>query len=226
MINKRVTSLAAALDGLAPGHSVMISGFGGAGVPYALIGELGRREVGELELIVNGVRHVSDVAPQLFSDARVRKVVCSAARGRGREPDVYEKQWFDGALEIEMVPQGTLAERIRAGGAGIAAFFTPTAVGTSLADGKEVRVFNGREHVLESALVADFALLRAHSADRLGNVRFHGSQGNFGPSMASAARIAVVEVEQFVEGELGPREIDIPGVYVQRVVVVPRGAAG
>lgn len=226
MIDKSVEGPAEALAGLGDGMSVMVSGFGGAGVPVALLRALDAAGAKNLTLIVNAARFVYYNAAALFDDRRVRRVVCSAARHRESESSAYERQWTAGELEIEMVPQGTLAERIRAGGAGIPAFFTPTGVGTELTAGKEVRRFDGRDCVLETALTADYAILRAHVADRWGNVRFHGTQANFGPAMASAARIAVVEVDHISDGPLDPLGVHLPGIHVDRVVAVSRQARG
>lgn len=218
MIDKRVKTVEAALDGLGDGASILISGFGGAGVPFALIRALDETGARDLTLIMNGVRYVDGFAPRIFGDRRVSRVVCSAARSRGPNTSNYERQWLDGELEIEMVPQGTFAERIRAGGAGIPAFFTPTAVGTQLAEGKEIREFQGRPCVLEQAITADFALIRAARADRWGNVRFRGAQGNFALAMAMAARTAVVETGSATDDPIEPDNIHIPGILVDRVI--------
>jgi 3-oxoadipate CoA-transferase, alpha subunit len=219
-LGKSVASADEALADLGDGASVMISGFGGAGSPLALMRALERRRVRDLTVIINSVRHLYDAAPALFDERRVIRAICSAARGRGRAPVAFEEQWFAGSLEVELVPQGSFAERIRAGGAGIPAFFTPTGVGTDLAVGKEVREIGGRACVLEHALRADFAFLHADVADRFGNVVFRGSQANFGPAMAAAARVAVVEVGRLADTPLDPHRIDVPGIYVDRVVVV------
>ena len=221
MIDKRVESAAAALAGIEDGASVMISGFGGAGVPANLIRELSRTGVRDLSVVTNSMRFIEGNAPEMLAEKRVVKCVCSAFRGRGKEPSNYELQWQAGELEIELSPQGTLAERIRAGGAGVPAFFTPTAAGLEVSAGKETREFDGRPCVLETALTADYAILRAALADRFGNLWFRGSQANFGPAMATASRIAIVEVAEFSEEPLPPEKIHLPGVYVDRVVVLP-----
>jgi 3-oxoadipate CoA-transferase alpha subunit len=220
-VDKSVDSIEAALAGLGDGASVMISGFGGAGSPTALVGGLERTGARDLTVVINSVRHLYDAAPALFEERRVKRAICSAARGRGSEPTPFEVQWFEGLLEVELVPQGSFAERIRAGGAGIPAFYTPTGVGTELAEGKESREFDGRWCVLEHALRADFAFLHADTADRFGNVVFRGSQANFGPAMAAAATVAVVEVSRILPTPLDPHRIDLPGIYVDRVVVEP-----
>ncbi len=221
MIDKRVDSAAAALADLPDGASIMISGFGGPGVPANLIRALDATGARNLTLITNSLRFIEGQAPRMLEDKRVVKAVCSAFRGRGETPSAYELQWQAGELEIDLSPQGTLAERIRAGGAGIPAFFTPTAAGVQLGEGKETREFNGRPCVLETALTADYAILRAAEADRFGNLRFRGSQANFGPAMATAARIAIVEVQHFSETPLAPEQIGLSGVYVQRVIHLP-----
>jgi 3-oxoacid CoA-transferase A subunit len=216
MIDKRVETIEAALDGLGDGASILVSGFGGAGVPFALIRALENMPVRNLTLILNGIRFVDGFAPRIFGDRRVSRVICSAARSRGRDTANYERQWLDGLLEIEMVPQGTFAERMRAGGAGVPAFYTPTAVGTDLADGREVREFQGRPCVLETAITADFALIRAARADRWGNVRFRGAQGNFG--LAMAIRTTVVETDNATDEPIEPDSIHVPGIYIDRVI--------
>ncbi len=221
MIDKRVPSLEAALAGLTSGMTLMMSGFGGAGAPVNLMRALARHDARDLTVIINSLRFLEGQAPSLFDDRRVIAAVCSAFRGRGATPSAYERQWQEGALKIELSPQGTFAERIRAGGAGIPAFFTPTAAGLELGEGKEVRSFDGRPAVLETALKADFAFLRAAEADRMGNIRFHGTQGNFGPAMAMASKVAVVEVGVVSETLLPPDRIHCPGVYVNRVIHAP-----
>jgi len=221
MIDKRISEVAEALEGLPDGATVMISGFGGAGLPVVLIKALEATSASGLTLILNSLRFIETYAPSLFIDRRVIKTVSSAARSRGKGTAVYEYQVEEGFLEAEIVPQGTFAERIRAGGSGIPAFFTPTGVGTKLTEGKEVREFDGRPCVLEPAMTADFALMRATAADRWGNVNFIGTQSNFGPAMAMAAKTTVVEVDEISDEPLDPRVIDIPGIFTQRVLAVP-----
>ena len=217
MIDKRVKSLEVALDGFGDGSSVLVNGFGGAGVPFTLIKAIENTSAKNLTLILNSIRFVDGFAPQIFAERRVSKVICTAARSRGHDTANYEHQWLDGDLEIEMVPQGTFAERIRAGGAGIPAFFTPTGAGTELADGKETRDFNGKPCVLEHAITADFAIIRAAQADRWGNVRFRGTQGNFGLAMAMAAKTTVVETDDAGDKAIPPGDVHIPGIYVDHV---------
>lgn len=221
MIDKRVESVEAALTDMRDGASVMISGFGGAGTPANLMRGLDACGAKDLTVIVNSLRFLEGQAPGLFAEKRVKRAVCTAARGRGKTPSDYELQWQAGKLEVDMCPQGTFAERIRAGGAGIPAFYTPTAAGVALGKGKELRMFEGRPCVLEMALRADFAIMRGAEADRFGNVRFRGSQANFGMAMAPAADVAIVEVQAFSETPLAPEDIDLPGVYVQRIVLAP-----
>ncbi len=221
MIDKRVETTEEAMAGIADGASVMISGFGGAGLPVVLIKALEAASVGNLTLILNSLRFIETYAPRLFSEQRVSKAISSAARGRGRDSSEYELQLEKGLLELELVPQGTFAERMRAGGSGIPAFYTPTGAGTKLTEGKEARDFDGRPCILETAIRADFALMRGSVADRWGNVSFRGTQSNFGPVMAMAADIAVVEVDEVSEEPLPPNSIDIPGIFVQRILAVP-----
>ncbi len=218
MIDKRVETMEAALDGLDDGARVMVSGFAGAGFPVTLVRALEARDAGDLTILVNSVRIVEDHAPRLFTERRVARVISSAARGRQKGPTVFEQRWLAGEIDLELVPQGSFVERIRAGGAGIPAFFTPTGAGTALAEGREVRQFDGLECVLEHALRADFALLRADRANRWGNVSFRGSQQNFAPAMASAATTTVVEVATISDEPLDPHAVDISGIFVQRLI--------
>ncbi|MGZ0187459.1 MAG: CoA transferase subunit A [Alphaproteobacteria bacterium] len=222
MIDKRVPSALAAVADVQNGATIMMAGFGGAGAPVVLMRALEAGSARDLTIIMNSLRALEGEAPAMFEDRRVVSAICSAFRGRGKGPSAYELQWQAGELEVELSPQGTFAERIRAGGAGIPAFYSPTAAGITLSDGKEVRDFNGRPAVLETALTADFTFLRAAEVDRMGNVRFHGSQANFGPAMATAAKVTIVETAEFSETVLTPDRIDLPGVYVNRVVVAPK----
>jgi 3-oxoadipate CoA-transferase alpha subunit len=219
-IDKRVSSAQAAMEGVQDGAVVMISGFGGAGFANVLIKALSEHPVKDLTLVVNSATHPYSLTHLLIEKRQVRKIICTAARGRGRELSVFEQQWRDGLVELECVPQGTFSERIRAAGAGIPAFFTPVGFGTELTKGREVRVFNGREHVLEEAIFADLALIRADRADRYGNLAFRYAQPNFGPAMATAAKLTVAEVRAFDEAPMAHAEVQLPGVYVDRVVTV------
>jgi 3-oxoacid CoA-transferase A subunit len=219
-IDKRVSSTAQALDGVSDGATVFITGFGGAGFPNQLIRALRDRAPKNLTLVVNSATHRYSVTHELIAADLVRKVICTAARGHDKEPSAFETRWMANKIELEMVPQGTFTERIRAGGAGIPAFYTPVGFGTELAEGKEVRRFGDRDFVLEHAITGDLALVRADTADRTGNLVFNYAQMNFGPVMATAAKLAVAEV-RIVTDDLLPRErIQLPGVYVDRVVAV------
>jgi 3-oxoadipate CoA-transferase alpha subunit len=216
-IDKRV-SFADALDGVSDGATVFITGFGGAGFPNKLLGALRDKGPKNLTLVVNSATHRYSLTHELIAADLVRKVICTAARGHDKEPSPFETRWMAGRIELEMVPQGTFTERIRAGGAGIPAFFTPVGFGTELAKGKEVRRFGNRDFVLEHAICGDLALVRADTADRTGNLVFNYAQMNFGPVMATAAKLAVAEVRT-VTDDLLPRErIQLPGVYIDRVV--------
>jgi len=221
MIDKQVSSVAEALAGLGDGASVMIGGFGGVGFPVSLLRGIEAAGVRGLTIVCNSLRYIHTYAPLLFDDGRVARVVCSAARGQGAEPQSYERQWADGRLDVEIVPQGSFVERIRAGGAGVPAFYTPTGVGTEIASGKEVRTFGGRPCVLETAITADFAIFRAHAADRWGNLTFLGSQANFSPALATAARVTAVEVDEVRPEPIPPRLIDVSGIHVKRVIALP-----
>jgi 3-oxoacid CoA-transferase A subunit len=217
-IDKRAGTAAEALAGVADGATVFISGFGGAGFPNVLIRALRDRGPKQLTLVVNSATHRYSMTHELIEAGLVCKVICTAARGHSKEPSPFERQWMEGKIELECVPQGTFTERIRAGGAGIPAFYTPVGVGTELAQGKEVRSFGGREFVLEEAIKGDLALVRADIADRYGNLTFRYAQMNFGPVMATAAACVVAEVRAV---ESIPHErVQLPGLYVDRVVTV------
>jgi 3-oxoadipate CoA-transferase, alpha subunit len=220
-IDKRVASAAEALADVADGATVFISGFGGAGFPNVLIRALRDRGPKNLTLVVNSATHRYSYTHELIEAGLVRKVVCTAARGHTKEPSPFERLWMEGKIELECVPQGTFTERIRAGGAGIPAFFTPVGFGTELTSGKEVRSFDGRDYVLEHAMTADVALVRADTADRYGNLSFRYAQMNFGPVMATAATLAVAEVRAVLDEPMPHEHVQLPGVYVDRVVTVP-----
>jgi 3-oxoadipate CoA-transferase, alpha subunit len=219
-IDKRVASAAVALEGVSDGATVFISGFGGAGFPNILISALREHGARELTIVVNSATHRFSLTHTLIEAGQVRKVIASAARGRETGLSVFETLWRDGKIELECVPQGTLAERIRAGGAGIPAFYTPVGVGTDLAKGKEVRRFGERDHVLETAISGDLALIRADTADRYGNLAFRYAQANFGPAMATAAKLAVAEVRAVRDEPMQHTEVQLPGIYVDRLVAV------
>jgi 3-oxoadipate CoA-transferase, alpha subunit len=222
MINKIVQTMADALAGVRDGSVVLIGGFGSIGQPNALIEGLIEQGAKDLTVVANnsGVGHVGLAA--LLETGRVRKIICSFPRTA--DPVVFEKLWREGRIELECVPQGTMAERMRAAGAGIPAFFTPTAVGTKLAAGKEEREINGRRYILEDALFGDVALVEAWESDRWGNLTYTSSARNFNPVMATAAKLTIVQSQHIVElGALDPEKIVTPGIYVNRVLHVPYG---
>jgi 3-oxoacid CoA-transferase A subunit len=219
-IDKRAANAAEALKDVADGATVLISGFGGAGFPNVLVRALRDRGPKELTLVVNSATHRYSLTHELIEAGLVRKVICTAARGHSKEPSAFEKLWANGKIELECVPQGTFAERIRAGGAGIPAFYTPVGFGTELAKGKEVRNFKDRDYVLEQALTGDVALIRADTADRYGNLSFRYAQMNFGPVMATAAKLAIAEVRAMLDEPMPHDKVRLPGAYIDRVVTV------
>jgi 3-oxoadipate CoA-transferase alpha subunit len=213
-----------AVEVVTDGSSVMVGGFGPTDAPTFLIEALARRPLRDLTLICNGPtgRPGGKDSSLLVERGQVRKVICSFPLGprTGREMTAFERLFRDGQIELELVPQGTLVERIRAGGAGIGAFFTPTGVGTEFADGKELRRIDGQDQILEYALRADFSLIRAHRADRYGNLVYRLARRNFNPSMAMAARTTIAEVGEVLDpGELDPDTIHTPALFVQRMAV-------
>ena len=219
-IDKRAANAAEALADVSDGATVFISGFGGAGFPNVLIRALRDHGAKNLTLVVNSATHRYSLTHELIEAGLVRKVICTAARGHSKEPSAFERLWMDGKIELECVPQGTFTERIRAGGAGIPAFYTPVGFGTELAQGKEVRSFQDREYVLEQALKGDVALVRADVADRYGNLSFRYAQMNFGPVMATAATLAIAEVRAIMDEPMPHDRVGLPGVYIDRVVAV------
>jgi 3-oxoadipate CoA-transferase, alpha subunit len=219
-IDKRVNSTAEALDGVSDGATVFITGFGGAGFPNKLIRALRDKGPKNLTIVVNSATHRYSLTHELIAADLVRKVICTAARGHDKEPSPFETRWMENKIELEMVPQGSFTERIRAGGAGIPAFYTPVGFGTELAEGKEVRRFGDRDYVLEHAISGDLALVRADTADRTGNLIFRYAQMNFGPVMATAAKLAVAEVREIANDLLPHERVQLPGMYVDRVVAV------
>ena len=221
MIDKTVPDLTAAVAGIPDGATVMIGGFGTAGMPSALIDALIVQGARDLTVVNNNAGNGETGLAALLKAKRVRKVICSFPRQT--DSYVFDALYHAKAIELELVPQGNLAERIRAAGAGIGAFFTPTGYGTDLAVGKETREINGRQYVLEYPIHADFALIKALAADRWGNLVYRKTARNFGPVMASAAACTVVQVDRIVPlGDLEPDAIVTPGIHVQRVVQVPR----
>jgi len=219
MIDKIAADVAAAVRDVHDGATVMIGGFGTAGQPVELIDALLEQGARDLTVVNNNAGNGTTGLAALLAAGRVRKIICSFPRQV--DSQVFDGLYRSGTLELELVPQGTLAERIRAGGAGIAGFFTPTGFGTSLAEGKETRAFRGRNYVFEEALLADFALIKAHRGDRLGNLVYRKTARNFGPLMATAATTAIAQVSTIVEvGELDPEAVVTPGIFVQRIVEV------
>ena len=219
MISKIVESAAAAVADIRDGSTVMIGGFGSAGQPIELIDALLEQGAKDLTVVNNNAGNGTTGLAALLQAGQVRKIICSFPRQV--DSQVFDGLYRAGELELELVPQGTLAERIRAGGAGIAGFFTPTGFGTMLAEGKETRRINGRDYVLEQALSADYALIKAHRGDRLGNLVYRKTARNFGPLMVGAASVAIAQVSEIVEvGQLDPESVVTPGIYVQRVVAV------
>ena len=225
MIDKICQSLQAALQGVPDGATVMIGGFGGAGQPNELIDALIAQGARELTIVNNNAGNGETGLAALLKAGRVRKIICSVPRQA--DSQVFDGLYRAGKLELELVPQGNLAERIRAAGAGIGGFFTPTGYGTELAKGKETREINGRRHVLEFPIHADVALIKAERGDRWGNLVYRKTARNFGPIMATAAKLTVASVHDIVAlGEMDPEHIVTPGIFVQRVVQVPRSATG
>ena len=223
MINKIVQSVADALADVKDGSTVMLGGFGGAGMANELVDGLVAQGAKDLVLVSNNAGNGEIGIAALLKAGQVRKIICSFPRQA--DSYVFDGLYKSGKLELELVPQGNLAERIRAAGAGIGGFFTPTGYGTDLAKGKETREINGRMYVLESPIHADVALVKAEKGDRWGNLTYRKAARNFGPIMASAARCAVAQVYETVElGALDPEIIVTPGIFVARVVKVARAA--
>lgn len=221
MINKLCPSVEAALADVRDGSTVMIGGFGTAGIPNQLIDGLIAQGAKDLTIVNNNAGNGDTGLAALLKTGRVRKIICSFPRQA--DSHVFDALYRSGQIELELVPQGNLAERIRAAGAGIGAFFTPTGYGTQLAEGKETREINGRQYVLEYPIHADLALIKAERADRWGNLTYRMTARNFGPIMATASRCAVVEVPEIVElGALDPEAVVTPGIFVHRVVKVER----
>ena len=217
-IDKRVGSAAEALADVGDEAIVLISGFGGAGFPNLLIRALRERAAKELTLVVNSATHRYSLTHELIEAGLVRKVVCSAARGHDKGLSAFERLWVEGKIELVCLPQGTFAEAIRAGGAGIPAFYTPVGFGTELTQGKEVRRFGDRDCVLEPAITGDLALIRADEADLYGNLTFRYAQMNFSPAMATAAKLVVAEVRAVSQDPIPHERVQLPGVYVDRIV--------
>jgi 3-oxoadipate CoA-transferase, alpha subunit len=207
-----------AVRGISDGSIVLIGGFGRAGLPFALIDALRRGGARDLTVVNNNAGNGTTGLAALLAAGAVRKIICSFPRQT--DSFVFDELYRSGKIELEVVPQGNLAERIRAGGAGIGGFYTPTGVGTLLAEGKEERTIDGRQYVLEYPIKADVALIRAHRADRLGNLVYRKTGRNFGPIMATAAALTIVEVSELVPiGGIDPETVITPGIFVDRVVV-------
>ncbi len=217
MSNKVYDSAQAALNGVVQdGHTLAVGGFGLCGIPEALIAALKDTGVKQLTCISNNAGVDGFGLGLLLGTKQIKKMISSYV-GENKE---FERQFLSGELEVELTPQGTLAEKLRAGGAGIPAFFTPTGVGTVIAEGKEVREFNGKDYILEESLTADVALVKAYKADKAGNLVFRKTAQNFNPVCAMAGKITIAEGEQIVEiGDLDPDEIHLPGIYVNRIVL-------
>jgi 3-oxoadipate CoA-transferase alpha subunit len=219
VIDKRVPSVGAALQGIEDGATVLISGFGSSGVPATLIDGLIEQGARDLTVVTNNAGVGDTDVAALLRAGRVRKIICSYPRSEGSV--WFERLYKRGVLELELVPQGTMSERMRAAGAGLGGFFTPTGADTDLAHGKETRVLNGRLQVFEVPLQGDVALIKAHRADRWGNLVYRSAARNFGPTMAMAAKRTVVQVQEVVElGALDPEAVVTPGIFVDRVVCV------
>ncbi|MEY3504785.1 MAG: hypothetical protein RL349_1381 [Bacteroidota bacterium] len=213
-MNKVVKDPVAALEGIQDGMTLMVGGFGLCGIPENAIAQLVLMGTKNLTCISNNAG-VDDFGLGLLLQAKQVKKMVSSYVG---ENDEFERQMLSGELEVELIPQGSLAERCRAGGAGIPAFFTPAGYGTEVADGKEVRVFNGKPHILENALTADFAIVKAWKGDTEGNLIYKATARNFNPMMAMAGKITIAEVEELVPaGTLDPNQIHTPGIFIQRI---------
>ena len=220
MIDKRVKSLVDAVQGIKDGSTILVGGFGTSGRPNELLAallELGTREI---TIVANNATIGTDIIGDLMRARRIRKVVCSFPRGLYGKT-IFDELYASGEVELELVPQGTLAERIRAGAAGIGGFFTKTAAGTELAKGKETRLINGKQYVFEHPILGDIALIKAKQGDRWGNLVYHRGARVNNPVMAGAAKLTIAQVAEIVDlGVLDPEHIVTPGVYVDRLVEV------
>lgn len=222
MIDKFVSTVAAALDGVKDGATILVGGFGAVGQPDLLIEGLIEQGASGLTVVANNAGYGKVGLARLLAAGRVRRLICSYPRIPGSV--IFEELYRSGQLELELVPQGTLAERLRAAGAGIPAFYTPTSTGTLLADGKETRRIGTRDYVLEHALHGDLALIQAWQADRWGNLTYRASSRNFNPVMATAAQLTVAQVYHTADlGDLDPESVVTPGIYVDRILHHPAG---
>ena len=217
MIDKRVDTIDAALSGIEDGSTILVSGFGNAGSPIRLLEALIDQGATNLTIVSNNAGEGRFGLAALMKAGRVTKVICSYPRSAGSI--IFEELYDQGKIELEVVPQGTLSERMRAAGAGIGGFFTPTSAGTLLGANKETREIEGKVHVLETPLKGDIALLKADAGDRWGNLTFNKSARNFGPTMAMAAKLTIAEVKTIKElGEISPEHVVTPGIFVDRVI--------
>ncbi|KQQ57269.1 succinyl-CoA--3-ketoacid-CoA transferase [Pseudomonas sp. Leaf127] len=215
-LDKRVATYEQALAGLTDGMTVLCGGFGLCGIPENLIAQIRRMGIRDLTVVSNNCGVDGFGLGILLEDRQIRKMISSYVG----ENALFEQQLLNGELEVDLTPQGTLAEKLRAGGAGIPAFYTATGYGTPVAEGKESRQFKGRNYILEEAITGDFALVKGWKADHFGNVIYRHTAQNFNPLVATAGRITVVEVEEIVEpGELDPAQIHTPGIYVDRLIL-------
>ena len=219
MIQKIMPNVMEALRDIADNSTILISGFGDAGLPIFLLDALMEQGAKNLTIVSNNAGNKGVGIAKLIDGGRVKKIICSFPRQP--ESGAFDELYRQGKIELELVPQGTLAERIRAGGAGIGGFFTPTGFGTELAKDKECRAIDGINYVFEKAIKADYALIKADQGDRWGNLVYHGTGRNFAPIMATAARCTIAQVNQTVElGQLDPEVIVTPGIFVKRIVKV------
>lgn len=219
MVDKRVSSLEGAVADIHDGATVMIGGFGTAGLPTELIDALIDQGAGDLTIVNNNAGNGETGLAALLKARRVRKIICSFPRQA--DSQVFDALYRAGDIELELVPQGNLAARIQAAGAGLGAIFTPTGFGTLLAEGKETRLIGDRQYVLEYPIYADFALIKAHRGDRWGNLVYRKAARNFGPIMATAAACTIAQVDELVDlGELDPETVVTPGIFVKRVVAM------
>ncbi|TMP31245.1 CoA transferase subunit A [Pseudoalteromonas rubra] len=213
--DKVVSSYEAAMEGLKDGDTIIAGGFGLCGIPEGLIAEIKRKQTKELTVVSNNCGVDDFGLGILLHDRQIKKIIASYVG----ENALFEQQLLDGIIDVELTPQGTLAEKMRAGGAGIPGFYTATGYGTPVAEGKEVKEFDGRPYILEESITGEFAIVKAWKADRYGNLVFRHTAMNFNPMAATAGKITVAEVEEIVEpGELEPSEIHTPGIYVNRVI--------
>ncbi|ALU42232.1 MULTISPECIES: CoA transferase subunit A [Pseudoalteromonas] len=213
--DKVVSSYEAAMEGLKDGDTIIAGGFGLCGIPEGLIAEIKRKQTKELTVVSNNCGVDDFGLGILLHDRQIKKIIASYVG----ENALFEQQLLDGIIDVELTPQGTLAEKMRAGGAGIPGFYTATGYGTPIAEGKEVKEFDGRPYILEESITGEFAIVKAWKADRYGNLVFRHTAMNFNPMAATAGKITVAEVEEIVEpGELAPSEIHTPGIYVNRVI--------